>query len=42
VRRYLIDRLERDQLFEVAAAFDSVGDALDEAQRQRPAARSRF
>jgi len=41
VRRYLIDRLEREKLFELAAAFDSVGQALEEAQPQRPAVRSR-
>jgi DNA-binding MarR family transcriptional regulator len=41
VRRYLIDRLDRDQLLDLAAAFDSVGDALDQAEPKRPAARSR-
>jgi hypothetical protein len=41
VRRYLIDRLDRDQLLDLAAAFDSVADALDRAEPKRPAARSR-
>jgi DNA-binding MarR family transcriptional regulator len=41
VRRYLIDRLERDELLDLATAFESVGQALEEAQQERPVARSR-
>lgn len=41
VRRYLIDRLERDELLDLAAAFESIGEGLEEARRQRPLARSR-
>jgi DNA-binding MarR family transcriptional regulator len=39
VRRYLIDRLEREQLLDLTAAFASIRDALDDAQRQAPLAR---
>jgi len=41
VRRYLIDRLERDELLDLAAAFESIGEALEEARQQRPVGRSR-
>jgi DNA-binding MarR family transcriptional regulator len=41
VRRYLIDRLARDDLLDLATAFDCIGQALDEAQQERPMPRSR-
>jgi DNA-binding MarR family transcriptional regulator len=41
VRRYVIDRLERDELLDLTAALEAVGEALDESQRPRPIGRAR-
>jgi DNA-binding MarR family transcriptional regulator len=41
VRRYLVDRLQRDELLDLAATFESIGEALEEAQQHRPMPRLR-
>jgi DNA-binding MarR family transcriptional regulator len=41
VRRYVIDRLERDELLDLTAALEAIGEALDANERPGPIGRAR-